>query len=363
MKLLVRSEIEGIIPYDVKDLLEIKNLKTITKLDLNENLLISNKEIKRIISKAVKEIDFRFYPKPYGKEAVEAIAKFYNLKEEKIFVANGSDDLLDKLSKAFIPKGSNVIINEPTFTMYSFFIKLYGGEKREVLLTQNFQLNVEDILNKCDSKTSMVIICSPNNPTGNQFNVEDIEKILKSFDGLVIVDEAYADFGDFSMLNLIEKYENLVILRSFSKSFGLASIRAGFAAANEKVISYLTKVSGPFLVNSITQKIIKVALEEFNLFKEVIKRIIKEREWLFNQLKKIDGVTPFPSKTNFILFRINKNDLSTKSICTKLKCSGIYIKDRSKDPLLEKCLRVTVGTRRMNVKFISELKKILKEEH
>ncbi|MBS7655108.1 histidinol-phosphate transaminase [Candidatus Bathyarchaeota archaeon] len=362
MKLLIRPEVEEVKPYDVKDLLEIKSLKTIVKLDLNENLFTSNREIKKIVEKAIKKLDFRFYPKPYGKEAIESIAEFYNLKEEKIFVANGSDDLLDKISKTFIPKGSNIIINEPTFNMYSFFVKLYGGEKREVLLKPNFQLDVNSILSKCDSKTSMVIICSPNNPTGNQFSIEDVEKILKDFDGLVVVDEAYVDFGDFSIINLVEKYENLIVLRSFSKSFGLASIRAGFAAADEKVVNYLMRVSGPFSVNSITQKIIKIALEEWSLFKRKIKCIIKEREWLFNELKKIDGVTPFPSKANFILFKINKNDLSIESICSKLKRLGVYIKDRSKDPLLEKCLRVTVGTRKMNIKFTSELKKVLKED-
>jgi len=362
MKLLIRPEIEEVTPYDVKDLLEIKSMKNIVKLDLNENLLVSNKEVKKIIEKAIKKLDFRFYPKPYGKEAAEAIAEFYNLKEEKIFVANGSDDLIDKLSKAFIPNGSNVIINEPTFTMYSFFTRLYGGEKREALLKQNFQLDVNGILNKCDSKTSMIIICSPNNPTGNQFNIEDIKKILKNFDGLVVVDEAYADFGEYSTINLVEKYENLVVLRSFSKSFGLASIRAGFAVADEKVVNYLMRVSGPFLVNSITQKVIKIALENWGLFKREIDYVIKERERLFSELKKMDGVTPFPSKANFILFKVDKNDLSTEFICNNLKHLGVYIKDRSKEPLLEKCLRVTVGTRKMNAKFISELKKILRED-
>jgi histidinol-phosphate aminotransferase len=361
MKLLIRPEIEEVKPYDVKDLLEIKDLKTIAKLDLNENLLISNREIKKIVKEAIKEVDFRLYPKPYGKEAAEAIAEFYGLKEEKIFVGNGSDDLLDKLSRTFISKGSNVIINEPTFAMYSFFIKLYGGEKKEVLLKPNFQLNVDEILNKCDLKTSMVIICSPNNPTGNQFDIKDVEKVLKNFDGLVVVDEAYVDFADYSIINLVEKYENLVVLRSFSKSFGLASIRAGFAAANEKVINYLMKVSGPFSVNALTQKIIKMALKNWSLFKKEIEFIVKEREWMFNELKKIDEVTPFPSKANFILFKINKNNLSTKFICDKLKLLGVYVKNRSKDPLLEKCLRVTVGTRKMNIKFISGLKKILNE--
>jgi histidinol-phosphate aminotransferase len=361
MKILVRPEIEKVESYNVEDLLEIKT-SNIIKLDLNENLIVLNREVKKIIKEAVKEVDFRLYPKPYGKEAAEAIAKFYNLNKEKIFVANGSDDLIDKLSRIFIiPKESNIIINEPTFTIYSFFTRLYGGEKREVLLKPDFQLNIDEILSKCNFKTSMIIICSPNNPTGNQFNINDVEKILKSFDGLVVVDEAYADFGDSSILNLTEKYENLIVLRSFSKSFGLASIRAGFAVADEKVVKYLMKSSGPFLVSSLTQKIIKAALENWSLFKKRIEYVIKERDWLFNKLNEMEEVTAFPSKANFILFKIEKKNLSAELICKKLKFLGVYIKDKSKDPLLEKCLRVTVGNRRMNIKFISELKRILKE--
>lgn len=355
----VKPKLNEVEAYDLKELLEAKGARGAVNLYLNENFVVNNEEIRRIVEEAVKGVDFRSYPEPYGAEAAKAIAGFYGLSEDEVFVGNGSDDALDRILRLFVAEGDNVVINEPTFFMYSFFARLYGGEKREVLLRPGFKLDVEGILDNCDEKTSMVIICSPNNPTGNQFDRADIEEILSGFDGLVVVDEAYADFGRFSLLGLIKDYENLIVLRSFSKAFGLASVRAGFAAANGKLVGWLRRSAGPFPVGGLTQRIVKAALENWGVFEKAIKEVVKERERLFRELKAIDGIEPFPSDANFILFKVVKEGLSAGFVHEALKEAGVYVKNKSGAPLLENCLRVTVGDPAMNERFLSSLKEIL----
>lgn len=355
----VKPKLKDAEAYDLKELLEVKGARGAINLYLNENFVVNNEEVRRIVEEAVKGVDFRSYPEPHGAEAAEAIAEFYGLSEDEVFVGNGSDDALDRLLRLFVAEGDNVVINEPTFFMYSFFTRLYGGEKKEVLLRRDFKLDVDGVLDCCDEKTSMVIICSPNNPTGNQFDRADIEEILSGFEGLVVVDEAYADFGRFSLLGLVKEYENLVVLRSFSKAFGLASVRAGFAAANEELVGWLRKSAGPFPVGGLTQKIVKAALENWRAFEKAIGEVVKERERLLRELESIDGVKPFPSDANFILFKVVKEGASAGFVHEALKEAGVYVKNKSEAPLLENCLRVTVGDANMNENFLLKLKEIL----
>jgi histidinol-phosphate aminotransferase len=264
--------------------------------------------------------------------------------------------------KVFVKKGSKVLVVEPTFSMYGYYTQLYGGKKVAALLRPNFELDVEGILEKCDEKTSLLIICSPNNPTGNQFKKEYVEKILQEFDGLVVVDEAYVDFAKYTVVDWTKNFDNLIVLRTFSKAFGLAGIRAGFFVSNKAIVEYAKRVTPPFDVNIVTQRLIALILQNWSYFQQRIKYIIEERERLRNTLAKIDGVTPYPSDANFILFKITKDNFSSSTVKERLERRGVLVKDRGNLPLLENCIRVAVGMCNLNETFVSALKDALEEQ-
>ena len=253
------------------------------------------------------------------------------------------------------------MIAEPTFPMYTFFTELYGGKTLSVMLKKDYNLDVDAMLKKADKDTRLLFICSPNNPTGNQFLESDIKTLLKEFKGVVVVDEAYADFASSSVINWIQDYDNLAVLRSFSKAFGLAGLRLGYIVSSKHVIKYVQRVVGPFNVNSVTQQTIMSALQNWSYFKQQIDLIIKERQWLMNSLKQIDGLKPYPSDANFILFRVTKDKLTSTTLVDRMEKRNVLIKDRGQLPLLENCIRVTVGTRDMNERFVSALTESLKE--
>jgi histidinol-phosphate aminotransferase len=274
-------------------------------------------------------------------------------------VGNGEDELLDLVMKVFAKRNSKVLVIEPSFTMYAYYAQIYGGKKVSVLLKPNFGLDVDGILEKNDGKTSLLVLCSPNNPTGNQFKLGDIEKILQEFKGVIVVDEAYVDFAKYSVIDWVRNFDNLIVLRSFSKAFGLAGIRFGFLVSNKSIVEYVKRVTSPFNVNIVAQRLIVSVLRNWEYFKEQTQSIIEEREWLENNLAKIDGVIPYRSDANFILFKVTKSDFSSSIVTKRLENKNVLVKDRGSLPLLTNCIRVTVGTRKMNEVFLSALKEVL----
>ena len=358
---LVRKEIFGLSLYKVESILQRTLDERFVKLDLNENFVVASDVVGKLLLDVCQDVDVRLYPQPYGAMAVQAISDFLGFSESEISVGNGADDVLDMLMKVFVKKESKVLVVEPTFPMYTYFSQLYGGEKVTVLLRPNFELDVNAILEKCDEQTSLLIICSPNNPTGNQLKKGDIKRILQEFKGVVVVDEAYVDFAKYSVIDWTKKFDNLVVLRTFSKAFGLAGIRSGFLVSNKSIVEYVKRVTPPFNVNTITQRLIALALQNWNYFEERIKYIVDEREWLRNALAKIDGVVPYSSDANFILFKITKDNLSSSTVKKRLERRNVLVKDMGNLSLLANCIRVTVGTRGMNETFLSGLKAALEE--
>jgi len=359
---LVRKENLDLSLYEVEYILPRKLDEKVTKLNLNENFAVASDVVGKLLLEVCQDVDVRLYPPLYGAMAVKAISEFFGFSESEIFVGNGADGVLDSLMKVFVKKWSKVLVVEPTFPMYAYFTQLYGGKKVTVLLRPSFELDIDRVLEKCDEQTSLLIICSPNNPTGNQFKKEDIEKILQKFNGVVVVDEAYVDFAKYTVIDWTKKFANLVVLRTFSKAFGLAGIRAGFLVSNKSIAEYVKRVTHPFNINIVTQRLIVMALQNWNYFQQRIKYILEEREWLRNALAKIDGVVPYPSDTSFILFKITKDNLSSLTVKERLESRDVLVKDRGNLPLLENCIRVTVGTRNMNETFVSALKDALEEQ-
>ncbi len=352
----VRKEIVDLSLYGSEDILPRKLDEKMMKLDLNENFAVADDFVRKLLVEACQDIDVRLYPPLYCALAVSAISEFFGFSESEIFAGNGADGVLDSLMKVFVRKGSKVLVVEPTFSMYTYFAQLYGGEKVTALLRPSFELDVDGILEKCDEQICLLFICSPNNPTGNQFKREEIENILQEFDGVVVVDEAYVDFAKYTVIDWAKKFDNLVVLRTFSKAFGLAGIRFGFLVSNKSIVEYVKRVTPPFDVNAVTQRLIALALQNCSYFQQRIKYVTEERKWLINALTKIDGIIPYPSDANFILFKITKDNLSPSTVKERLESKGVLVKDRGNLPLLKNCMRVTVGTRNMNETFVSVLK-------
>jgi histidinol-phosphate aminotransferase len=361
IKKLVQKEVRDLSSYEVKSILEKKPDEGIVKMNLNENFATPSKAVKTLLLDACKNIDVRAYPPSRGSLAVKAISGFMGFNESEVSVANGADEIMDLLMKVFIRRGSKVIVAEPTFPMYTFFAELYGGKKVTVMLKKDFSLNVDSILKRADKKTRLLFVCSPNNPTGNQFRESDIKTLLDEFKGVVVVDEAYVDFASGSFIKWVRDYDNLAVLRSFSKAFGLAGLRLGYLVSSKHVVKYVQRVMGPFNVNSVTQQTIVLALQNWSYFKKQIDFVVNEREWLMNNLKQIDGVDPYPSDANFILFKVTENKFSSTTLTERLEKRNVLVKDRGHLPLLENCIRVTVGTRNMNKTFVTALKTSLEE--
>ena len=358
---LVQKEVRDLSCYEVKTILRQKSEEKIVKMNLNENFAMPNETIEKLLLDACRSIDPRAYPPPRGSLAIKAISSFLGFSESEISVANGADEIMDLLMKVFVRKGSKVMVVEPSFPMYTFFAQLYGGSKVTVMLEPDFRLNVDAILKKADKDTRLLFVCSPNNPTGNQFREADIKRLLQEFNGVVVVDEAYADFAPYSVLNWVRDYDNLAVLRSFSKAFGLAGLRLGYLVSNKSIVKYVQRVVGPFNVNAVTQQTMALALEKWSYFEEQIKFVVNEREWLMKNLRQVDGVTPYPSAANFILFKVTKENLTSAIVTERMENRNVLVKDRGHLPLLENCIRVTVGTRNMNQTFLSALKESLEE--
>jgi histidinol-phosphate aminotransferase len=361
IKKLVQEEVRDLSSYEVKVILEQKPDEKIVKMNLNENFAMPSEVVEKLLLDSCRSIDVRAYPPPRGSLAVKAISDFLGFSVSEVAVANGADEIMDLLMKVFVRRSSKVIVAEPTFPMYTFFAELYGGKKIMVMLKKDFSLDVDSILKRADKETRLLFVCSPNNPTGNQFRESDIKKLLEEFKGIVVVDEAYADFASGSVINWVKDYDNLAVLRSFSKAFGLAGLRLGYLVSSKPVVKYVQRVVGPFNVNSVTQQTIVLALQKWSYFKEKIDLVVKEREWLMKNLKQIDGVKPYPSDANFILFKVTKGDLTSATLTERMENQNVLVKDRGHLPLLENCIRVTVGTRDMNKTFVSALNVSLEE--
>lgn len=345
---------------DVKKLLKKGSFyedvpKSIIRMGLNENFLVNEYFLRMILNEVVQNIDVRTYPDAKGTKAARVIAEDLGIWEDEVIVGNGSDEIIDLIAKVFIRRG-NAIVIDPTFEMYKFYVELFGGSIKSVLTDENFNLKADLVLPQAkDSKA--IFICSPNNPTGNQFDKDEVLKIVKEFDGIVVLDEAYADFAPYSLILDAIRYSNLIVLRSFSKAYGLAGLRIGYAVGSSEIIEYLKAAQSPYSVNSIAQEMCRLVINNKQVFKSFIKAVIEERNYLMAELNMIPSVKAYPSNANFILIR--SLALPSSYICEELRKHGILVRDRGNLPLLENCFRVTVGRRNDNMKFIDCLKRVL----
>ena len=347
IKNLVRKNILDLKPYtSARD----ENLSGIL-LDANENSFGST-------FNEIKELNLNRYPDPHQNDLRELISDYLKVPKENLFFGVGSDEIIDLLIRIFCEPGKNkIMIPEPTYGMYKVAADINNIPVVSVLLNDDFQVDEEEINKNFTPDIKIIFLCSPNNPTGNLLKEEDVLKICKKYNSIIIIDEAYIDFAEnFSLKNEVEIYPNLVVMRTFSKAWGLAGARLGYCIANEEIINILFKVKAPYNINSLSRYAIKQALKNKNLRDLYIKEILTEREKLKKGLSLLPGVLNiFDSDANFLLIKC----INAKTVLKKLAERNIVIRDRSTQPKLENCVRISVGTKEENKILLTALKEIL----
>jgi len=294
------------------------------------------------------------YPDPQQRTLKSLLSKIKGVPQQNILLGNGSDEVLDLIYRAFCePNQDNIITLPPTYGMYSVLANINAIEIKSVQLDADFQPKVDEILNTSNANSKLLFLCSPNNPTGNSFEAKSIEKLIKAFKGIVVIDEAYIDFSnEESWASRLNEFSNLIITQTLSKAYGMAGIRLGICYASEEIISVLNRIKPPYNVNELTQLKAISQLEQQELTQNQVTGILKERDLLITKLESVDYISKiYPSDANFLLAKV---DNATKRY-NQLIDKGIVIRNRTSQPGCENCLRFTIGTPKENEKLIKEL--------
>ena len=299
--------------------------------------------------------NFNRYPDPLQWQLKQELSKIKGVPPQNIFIGNGSDEVIDIAFRIFCePVKDNVIICPPTYGMYKVCAGINNVEAREVQLSKDFQLNVEGILSAINENTKLMFICSPNNPSGNNMRRVDIEFLLNNFKGIVLIDEAYINFSrQKTFIQELTEYENLVVMQTLSKAWGLAALRLGLGFASEKIIELFNKVKPPYNINQSSQQLGIKALSNIKEVNANIKNIVEQRSKVQQQLQEFSFIKEiYPSDSNFILTKVEDAD----SLYQYLLANKVIVRNRSKEPLCENCLRITIGTPQENETLINALK-------
>jgi len=326
------------------------------KLDSNENYVIPKQFQNDIIASAKKNSDVRQYPLGRIDDLIKSISKFSKIPNSMIGVGNGSDQILDLILSNFASKKTKVLTSNPTFGFFEERCKLYSIPLIAIPFSDDMKLDI-DTFTKQSKNADILYLDSPNNPTGFQFPKNELQKLVKSFKGLVIIDEAYGEFGDYTLSSMVKTQENLIVVQTLSKSFGLAGLRLGYFIANKKFTEVIMSVlQYPYPLSTITIESGISALEKLNLMQNAVENIKTERKRIVENLRKYDAFDVFDSKANFVLFDAHG---SYKRIYSALAEQGISIRKLGKIGNHDGCLRVSIGTKEMNSKFLLAIRDLL----
>ncbi|GAA4427708.1 histidinol-phosphate transaminase [Pontibacter saemangeumensis] len=298
--------------------------------------------------------NYNRYPDPHQKKLKARIAGIKGVQPEQIFLGNGSDEAIDLLFRMVCTPGQDAMLHlPPTYGMYEVSANLNDVALEAVQLTPNFQIPVQELLAQVKPTTKIIFICTPNNPTGNAIESESIEQVLRNFNGLVVLDEAYIDFSDSpSWTTRLAEFPNLVVLQTFSKAWGMAGLRLGLAFASAELIAVLDKIKPPYNINEATQELALKALFQTEALKDMVEKIVQERQLLMQALPALPAVEKvFPSDANFILVQVKDANRLYHYLLEK----GIVVRNRSSLPGCAGCLRVTVGTLEENQKLLQAI--------
>ena len=346
-------QLAGIEPYDPK------YIPAEVMISANENSLDVPFEIRREVEREVRKVALNRYPDPLANGLRDMIADANGLDRDQVLMGNGGDELLFDMALAWGGPGRTFLNMPPTFSVYINNAQLTNTSIVEVPRRADFEVDEEAVLARlARGDIDYTIVTSPNNPTGNSVSDAFVERMLEASDALVMVDEAYFEFSRYTVRPLLEKHENLVILRTFSKAFSMAGVRMGYLLGSERVLREFKKVRLPYSVDAVSQAIARVVFSNRASFEKGIDRIIAERATMLARLGGIEGVTPYPSNANYILFRLDER-YDAGEVWQQLLDAGVLVRDLSRTPRLENCLRASIGTPEENERFLRELQGIL----
>lgn len=332
------------------------DLSKIVKLNFNENLFVNRARQVALIKELAEEIDLRMYPEDEQIKLREKLTDYMGVPKDYLVIGNAGDELIDRIIRLFIDEGDVAVSFSPSFAIPRLCVNRQGGEYLTVPLKSDFQLDLPKILSLFSDKTRLLYLCSPNNPTSNQLNVDDVAALAKAFPGIVILDEAYGEFADYSFVPRIREFPNMIILRTFSKAFGLAMLRLGYCVANPELANILNeKAPLPYPVSGFSIRMGIKMLENMDIMRSAVSALKAERVKLIKALNQIKGVHAFESQADFILMNTQK---PTDEVYEKLLNQGIMLKKWGKILQYENCFRVTVGTPEMNRRLIEALNEI-----
>ena len=351
-QILLRAELANMHAYQIPD------SEGFVKLDAMENPYSLPIELREKWLSVLNDVVLNRYPDPQASKLKQSVRKVFSVSSDhEIMFGNGSDELIQLIVMAIAKPGACVLTVTPSFSMYKLISEFVGVRIIEVPLTKFYALQVDHISESInENNPSLIFLSCPNNPTGTLWPIDEVEKIVQQAGGLVIIDEAYSPFASYSMMSLVDKYSNVLMLRTVSK-LGLAGLRLGWLAGGSQWINELNKLRLPYNINVLTQASAFFALENFSIFKEQAKQICKQRANLISIMQSIQDIQVFPSEANFILFKILES--TAEKVFAHLLDQKVMIKNVANNDLLKNCLRVTVGTEKENYIFLDALKKSL----
>lgn len=326
------------------------------KLDANEKTFGLPEQVQAKVMDVLSKLPFERYPDINMTSLREKIAKAYGLSADQVTFGNGSSEILAALCYAFGGDNKTVAYTVPSFSMYRTYAHIAGSSVIEIPLMDDYDVDVELYIEKAQ-QASLAILCNPNNPTGNSLSVQAVEKIVSSLKCPVILDEAYAEFANESAVQLLKRYGHLMVVRTFSKAYGLAACRIGYLLGSVEAAEAVNKVLLPFHVNNLSLKIAEIVFDERESFKPQVESMKKQRDFLFKEMSKLP-LKVYPSKTNFILFKAKEPE----DLYNTLAAQGIVIRNFAKAPYLKNCLRISVGTAGENEKVLQVLRNFFAQE-
>ena len=346
-------QLAGIKPYDPK------YLPAEVMISANENSLDVPFELRREVEREVRKVAFNRYPDPLANGLRDLIAEANGLDRDQVLMGNGGDELLFDLALAWGGPGRTFLNMPPTFSVYANNAQLTNTSIVEIPRRADFSIDEEAVLARLSQgDIDFTIVTSPNNPTGDLARMSFVRDMLEVADTLVMVDEAYFEFSRYTARPLLDRFENLVILRTFSKAFSMAGVRVGYLLGSENVLREFKKVRQPYSVDAVSQAIARVVYANRSEFEKNIDQIISERARMIAKLNSIPGVTAHHSESNYVLFRLD-DSFDAGEVWQELFDAGVLVRDFSRARYLENCLRASIGTPEENTRFMDELARIL----
>ncbi|MDW8041212.1 MAG: histidinol-phosphate transaminase [Nitrososphaerota archaeon] len=299
------------------------------------------------------------YPDTSYRELREAMADYVKWDANCIVPTNGADEAIDIVSRTYLTRNRNAVSPVPTYSYFRVSTELQGAQFRGVVRGHGFYEDVDAILAACDENTSVIWLCDPNNPTGNGLKLGTIERLCEETDALIVVDEAYHEFSGTTAVNLLSDHENLCVIRTLSKAFGLAGMRIGYLVSNEEVVAELNKARPPNSIGTVNARCGEIALRSHNYVRRDVERLVRERERIRSELSKVEGLRVYPSSANFLLIRFLSYD--ARQVKRSLLRRGIVVRSFDGNPYLNDCLRVTVCSKPENDRFLKTIGTALTE--